>query len=108
MIEGDSDDDRDTIPVAQQGPSNHEKYHGKHKEFDKGCNLFLRVSNLHRKGHWEVMRADATVTIKVLRRASESSYGFIPSYRKLIMPRSVAELQTSPVRVGDVVDESVE
>ncbi|XP_025664667.1 uncharacterized protein [Arachis hypogaea] len=81
--------------------------------------------------------ADAAVMIKVLQEATESTYGFRPSYRKVwkakqkaiaqiyenweesyaelprwilgmqaTMDRTVALLKTSPVRVGDEVDES--
>ncbi|XP_057745485.1 uncharacterized protein LOC130963378 [Arachis stenosperma] len=84
-----------------------------------------------------LVRADASVTIKVLQEATEATYGFRPSYNKVwltkqkavahiygdweesysdlprwilgvtsTMDGSVALLKTSPVRVGDQVDES--
>ncbi|XP_072064312.1 uncharacterized protein [Arachis hypogaea] len=86
---------------------------------------------------YPLVRADAAVTIKVLQEATEATYGFRPSYRKVWMakgkavaqiygdweesyaelPRwilgvqatmdgTVVVLKTSPVRVGDQVDES--
>ncbi|XP_016172892.1 uncharacterized protein LOC107615324 [Arachis ipaensis] len=86
---------------------------------------------------FSLVRADAAVTIKVLQEATEATYGFRLSYRKVWMakqkavaqiygdwkesyaelPRwilgvqatmegTVALLNTSPVRVGDHVDES--
>nr|XP_029146228.1 uncharacterized protein LOC114924805 [Arachis hypogaea] len=150
--------------------SDHLKYHGKCKEFGKGCSWLIRISLRARKGTWEVrryngpytflatsissehrqldyhvicarifplVRADAAVTIKVLQQATEAYYGFKPSYRKvwmakqkavaqiygdwgesyaelprwmlgvqLTMARIVTVLKTSPVRVGDQLDES--
>ncbi|XP_016168534.1 uncharacterized protein LOC107611086 [Arachis ipaensis] len=83
-----------------------------------------------------LVRADASVSIKVLQEATEATYGFRPSYRKVwlakqkavsqiygdweesyadmsrwilgvtcTMEGSVALLKTSPVRLGDQVDE---
>ncbi|XP_057720210.1 uncharacterized protein LOC130934684 [Arachis stenosperma] len=150
--------------------SDHLKYHGKCKEFDKGCSWLIRISLRARKGTWKVRRyngphtflatsissdhcqldyhiicarifplvsADAAVSIKVLQQAIEADYGFKPSYRKvwmakqkavaqiygdwevsyvelpcwmlgvhLTMPGIVTVLKTSPVRVGDQLDES--
>ncbi|XP_016191902.1 uncharacterized protein LOC107632757 [Arachis ipaensis] len=85
---------------------------------------------------YPLVRADASVSIKVLQEATEATYGFRPSYRKVwlakqkavaqiydnweesyadlpqwilgvtcTMEGSVALLKTSPVRVGDQVDE---
>ncbi|MED6210769.1 hypothetical protein PIB30_067237 [Stylosanthes scabra] len=34
--------------------SDHDKYHGKCKEFGNGCNWLIRVTNRLRKGHWEM------------------------------------------------------
>ncbi|MED6124369.1 hypothetical protein PIB30_058357 [Stylosanthes scabra] len=39
---------------------------------------------------WEVRRADASIPIKVLRTTTESSYGFMPSYRKTWMAKQKA------------------
>ncbi|XP_016199284.1 uncharacterized protein LOC107640260 [Arachis ipaensis] len=150
--------------------SDHLKYHGKCKEFGKGCSWLIRIALRARKGTWEVrryndphtclatsissdhrqldyhvicarifllVRADAAVTVKVLQQATEADYGFRPSYRKVWMakqktvaqiygdweesyaelPRwmlgvqstmagTVTVLKTSPVRLGDQVDES--
>ncbi|XP_020991971.1 uncharacterized protein LOC107473614 [Arachis duranensis] len=86
---------------------------------------------------FSLVRADASMTIKVLQEAMEATYDFRPSYRKVwlakqkavaqiygdweesygdlprwilvvtsTMDSSVALLKTSPVRVGDQVDES--
>ncbi|XP_016200384.1 uncharacterized protein LOC107641405 [Arachis ipaensis] len=83
-----------------------------------------------------LVRADASVSIKVLQEATEATYGFRPSYRKVWLAKQkavvqiygdweesyadlprwiigvtstmdgfVALLKTSPVRVGDLVDE---
>ncbi|XP_016207134.1 uncharacterized protein LOC107647580 [Arachis ipaensis] len=148
----------------------HLKYHGKCKEFGKGCTWLICISLRTRKSTWEVrryngphtclatsissdhrqldyhvicarifllVRADAVVTIKVLQQATEADYGFRPSYKKvwmtkqkavaqiygdweesyaelprwmlgvqLTMAGTVTVLKTSPVRVGDQVDES--
>ncbi|XP_016172548.1 uncharacterized protein LOC107614937 [Arachis ipaensis] len=85
---------------------------------------------------YPLVRADASVSIKVLQEATEATYGFMPSYRKVwlakqkavaqiygdweesyadlprwilgvtsTMEGSIALLKTSPVRVGDQVDE---
>ncbi|XP_015935595.1 uncharacterized protein LOC107461590 [Arachis duranensis] len=85
---------------------------------------------------FSLVRADASVLIKVLQEATETTYGFKPSYRKVwlakqkavaqiygdweesyadlprwilgvtfTMDGSIALLKTSPVRVGDQVDE---
>ncbi|XP_016199071.1 uncharacterized protein LOC107640035 [Arachis ipaensis] len=60
---------------------------------------------------YPLVRGDASVSIKVLQEATEATYGFRPSYRKWIlgvtctMQGSIALLKTSPVRVGDQVDE---
>ncbi|XP_057745471.1 uncharacterized protein LOC130963364 [Arachis stenosperma] len=150
--------------------SDHLKYHGKCKEFGKGCSWLIRKLLRARKETWEVRRyngphtclatsistdhrqldyhvicarifslvgADAAVTIKVLQQATEADYGFRPSYRKIWMAKqkavaqiygdweesyavlsrwmlgvqltmagTVTVLKTSPVRVGDQVDES--
>ncbi|XP_057738191.1 uncharacterized protein LOC130955370 [Arachis stenosperma] len=114
--------------------SDHLKYHGKCKEFGKGCSWLIRISLHARKGTWE---DDAAVTVKVLQQATEADYGFRPTYRKVWMakqkavaqiygdweesyaelPRwmlgvqstmagTVTVLKTSPVRLGDQVDES--
>ncbi|MED6116604.1 hypothetical protein PIB30_101793 [Stylosanthes scabra] len=77
LIEGDSNDDGRTIPVARGKEevllalknysihrgveyrvmeSDHEKYHGKYKAFGDGCNWLIRVTNRRKKGHWEVRR----------------------------------------------------
>ncbi|XP_072071681.1 uncharacterized protein [Arachis hypogaea] len=66
--------------------SDHLKYHGKCKKFGKGCSWLIRVSLRARKGTWEVRRADAAVTVKVLQQATEADYGFRPSYRKTFPP----------------------
>ncbi|XP_025607228.1 uncharacterized protein [Arachis hypogaea] len=148
----------------------HLKYHGKCKEFDKGCSWLIRISLRARKGTWEVrryngsctclatyissdhrqldyhvicariyslVRADVAVTIKVLQKATKANYGFRPSYKKVwmakqkaiaqisedwkesyaelprwvlgvqsIMAGTVTVLKTSPIRLGDQVDES--
>ncbi|XP_016191863.1 uncharacterized protein LOC107632712 [Arachis ipaensis] len=115
------------------------KYNGAHT-----C-LATSISSDHRQLDYHVIcpriypliRADVTVTIKVLQEATESTYGFRPSYRKVWKAKqktvihiygdwkeSYAELpqwilgmqatmdgfeallKTSPVRVGDEVDES--
>ncbi|XP_057740487.1 uncharacterized protein LOC130957654 [Arachis stenosperma] len=150
--------------------SDHLKYHGKCKEFGKGCSWLIRISLRAQKGTWEVkrynsphiclatsifsyhyqldyyvicvrifplVRADAAVTVKLLQQAIEADYEFRPSYRKVWMekqklvaqiygdwedsyaelPRwmlgvqstmagTVTVLKTSPVRLGDEVDES--
>ncbi|XP_057720410.1 uncharacterized protein LOC130934902 [Arachis stenosperma] len=55
------------------------------------------------------LKADAAVTIKVLQEATETTYEFKPSYRKVLMSTMegiVALLKTSLVRVDDQVDES--
>ncbi|XP_057756981.1 uncharacterized protein LOC130976204 [Arachis stenosperma] len=88
---------------------------------------------------YPLVRADASVTIKVLQETTESTYGFRPSYRKVwgenqkvvvqiygdweesyaelsrwildmqeTMDGTIALLKTSPVHVGDEVDESTE
>ncbi|XP_016164295.1 uncharacterized protein LOC107606790 [Arachis ipaensis] len=116
--------------------SNHLKYHEKCKEFDKGYSWLIHIPLRTRKGTWEVRRADAAVTIKVLQEATEADYGFRPSYRKVWMAKQkaiaqiygdweesyaellhwmlgvqstmvgiVTVLKTSPVRLGDQVDE---
>ncbi|XP_016195644.1 uncharacterized protein LOC107636663 [Arachis ipaensis] len=73
--------------------SDHLKYHGKCKEFGKGCSWLIRISLRARKGTWEVRRADAAVTIKVLQQATEADYGFRPSYRKVWMAKQKAVAQ---------------
>ncbi|XP_016173818.1 uncharacterized protein LOC107616367 [Arachis ipaensis] len=116
--------------------SDHLKYHGKCKEFGKGCSWLIRVALRARKGTWE---ADAAVTVKVLQQATEADYSFRPSYRKVwmakqkavteiygdweesyaelprwmlgiqaTMPGTITVLKTSPVRIGGGVDESTE
>ncbi|XP_057758249.1 uncharacterized protein LOC130978694 [Arachis stenosperma] len=64
-IIGDSDDDAGANPHAQHGPSSsasqviesdHLKYHGKCKQFGKGCTWLIRVALCARKGTWEVRR----------------------------------------------------
>ncbi|XP_016192591.1 uncharacterized protein LOC107633485 [Arachis ipaensis] len=146
------------------------KYHGRCKEFDKGCTWMIRITLWQQKSTWKVrryngphnclatsissdyrqldyhviyakifplVRADAEVSINVLQEATEATYRFRLSYRKAWMvkqkvvaqiygdweeyyaelPRSilgvqstmegtVALLKTSPVRVGDQVDDS--
>ncbi|XP_016200230.1 uncharacterized protein LOC107641246 [Arachis ipaensis] len=100
--------------------SDHLKYHGKCKEFGKGCTWLICISLRERKGTWEVrryngphtclatsissdhrqldyhvicarifplVRANATVTIKVLQQETEADYGFRPSYRKVWMAK---------------------
>ncbi|XP_015942797.1 uncharacterized protein LOC107468072 [Arachis duranensis] len=115
--------------------SDHLKYHGKCKEFGKGCSWLIRILLHARKGTWE---DDDAVTVKVLQQATEADYGFRPSYRKVWMakqkavaqiygdweesyaelPRwmlgvqstmagTITVLKTSPVRLGDQVDESM-
>ncbi|XP_016164146.1 uncharacterized protein LOC107606620 [Arachis ipaensis] len=116
--------------------SNNLKYQGRCKEFGNGCTWLIRIVMRKRKSTWEVRRADASVSIKVLQEATEATYGFRSSYRKVwlakqkevsqiygdweesyadlprwilgvtcTMEGSVALLKTSPVRVGDQVDE---
>ncbi|MED6135779.1 hypothetical protein PIB30_049804 [Stylosanthes scabra] len=62
--------------------SDHAKYLGKCKVFREGCKWLIRLTLRKRKDLWEVRKADVSVPIKVLRTATESSYGFMPSYRK--------------------------
>ncbi|XP_057760032.1 uncharacterized protein LOC130980357 [Arachis stenosperma] len=73
--------------------SDHLKYHGKCKEFGKGCSWLIRVALRARKGTWEVRRADAAVTVKVLQQVTEADYGFRPSYRKVWMAKQKAVAQ---------------
>ncbi|XP_015946046.1 uncharacterized protein LOC107471119 [Arachis duranensis] len=106
--------------------SDHLKYHGKCKQFGKGCTWLIRVALRARKGTWEVrryngphtvlatsissdhrqldyyvicarilplVRANATVTVKVLQQATEADYGFRPSYRKVWMAKQKAVAQ---------------
>ncbi|XP_057756502.1 uncharacterized protein LOC130975783 [Arachis stenosperma] len=73
--------------------SDHLKYHGKYKEFGKGCNWLIHISLRARKCTWEVRREDATVTIKVLQEATEANYGLRPSYRKVWMAKQKAITQ---------------
>ncbi|XP_025625616.1 uncharacterized protein [Arachis hypogaea] len=61
----------------------------------------------------EYLGADTAVTIKVLQQPIEATYRFRLSYRKVwmakpksTMERTIALLKTSPIRVGDQVDES--
>ncbi|XP_057738189.1 uncharacterized protein LOC130955367 [Arachis stenosperma] len=73
--------------------SDHLKYHGKCKEFGKGCSWLIRISLRARKGTWEVRRTDAAVTVNVLQQATEADYGFRPSYRKVWMVKQKAVAQ---------------
>ncbi|XP_015931825.1 uncharacterized protein LOC107458127 [Arachis duranensis] len=114
------------------------RYNGPHT-----C-MATSISSDHKKLDYHVIyviifplvRADASVSIKVLQEATEATYGFKPSYRKVWLAKqkavaqiygdweesyadlsrwilgvtftmngSVALLKTSPVRVGDQVDE---
>ncbi|XP_015968184.2 uncharacterized protein LOC107491779 [Arachis duranensis] len=63
--------------------SDHLKYHGRCKEFGNGCTWIIHITLRQCKGNWEVRRADVTVTIMVLQEATEVTYGFKPSYRKV-------------------------
>ncbi|XP_016186383.1 uncharacterized protein LOC107628087 [Arachis ipaensis] len=63
--------------------SNHLKYVQRCKEFGNGCSWIIRVALRQRKGNWDVRRADAAITIKVLQEATELTYGFRPSYKKV-------------------------
>ncbi|XP_057760659.1 uncharacterized protein LOC130981038 [Arachis stenosperma] len=74
--------------------SDHLKYVGRCKEFGNGCTWMIRVALRQRKRNWEVRRADAAVTIKVLQEATESTYRFKPSYRKVwkIKQKAVAQI----------------
>ncbi|XP_016191675.1 uncharacterized protein LOC107632517 [Arachis ipaensis] len=106
--------------------SDHLKYHGRCKEFGKGCTWMICISLRARKG-----------TLEVLQEATEGTYGFRPTYRKTwltkqkavaqiygdwkesyaelprwiigvqsTMEGTVALLKTSLVRVSDDVDDS--
>ncbi|XP_015973497.1 uncharacterized protein LOC107496697 [Arachis duranensis] len=76
--------------------SDHLKYHGRCKEFGKGCTWMIRISLRARKGTWEIfslVRANAAVSIKVLQEATEGMYGFKPSYRKTWLAKQKAVAQ---------------
>ncbi|XP_025653258.1 uncharacterized protein [Arachis hypogaea] len=114
------------------------RYNGPHK-----C-MATSISSDHKQLDYHVIcarifplvRADASVSIKVLQEVTEATYGFRPSYRKVwlakqkavaqiygdweesyadlprwilgvtsTMEGSIALLKTSPIRVGDQVDE---
>ncbi|XP_016178426.1 uncharacterized protein LOC107620832 [Arachis ipaensis] len=53
-----------------------------------------------------LVRSDAPVTIKGLQQATEATYNFRPTYRKSTIVETIIVLKTSPVRVGDQIDES--
>ncbi|XP_015972113.1 uncharacterized protein LOC107495479 [Arachis duranensis] len=55
--------------------SDHLKYIGRCNEFKSGYTWMIRVALRQRKGNWEVRRADAAITIKVLQEAIKSTYG---------------------------------
>ncbi|XP_016168028.1 uncharacterized protein LOC107610490 [Arachis ipaensis] len=127
------------------------KYYGKCKEFGSGCIWLIQVSlqqrratsisSEHRKLDYHVIsafilpmiRADATVSIKVLQNATDAhfefrrvwmakqkavaqiygdwkeSYNDLPRWVlgvQITMPGSVAVLKTSPVRVSGQLDDS--
>ncbi|XP_016173300.1 uncharacterized protein LOC107615780 [Arachis ipaensis] len=70
--------------------SDHLKYHGKCKEFGKGCSWLIRISLRHERA---LGRVDAAVMVKVLQQATEADYGFRPSYRKVWMEKQKAVAQ---------------
>ncbi|XP_057761064.1 uncharacterized protein LOC130981489 [Arachis stenosperma] len=114
-ISGDSEEETPIAPPAPQGPSSfgshqqpshfstlnveaiiesdHLKYVGRCKEFGNSCTWMIRVALRQCKGNWEVRRADAAVTIKVLQEVTESTYGFRPSYRKMWKAKEKADAQ---------------
>ncbi|XP_015947829.1 uncharacterized protein LOC107472813 [Arachis duranensis] len=63
--------------------SNHLKFHGRCKEFGNGCTWLIRITLRQRK----------VITIKVLQEATEATYGFRPSYRKVWMEKQKAVAQ---------------
>ncbi|XP_025670451.1 uncharacterized protein [Arachis hypogaea] len=87
------------------------RYNGPHT-----C-LATSISSDHRSLDYHVIstfimpmvRADASVNIKVLQNATAAHFGFRPTWVlgvQLTMPGSVAVLRTCPVRVGGQLDES--
>ncbi|XP_025675780.1 uncharacterized protein [Arachis hypogaea] len=75
------------------------KYQGRCKEFGNGCTWLIRITLRKWKSTWEVRRifslvkADASVTIKMLQEATEATYGFRPSYRKVWLAKQKAMAQ---------------
>ncbi|RYQ95577.1 hypothetical protein Ahy_B08g090934 isoform A [Arachis hypogaea] len=83
--------------------SDYHQYVGKCSEFGNGCTWLIRLSLQQRKGIWEVkrstyimpmVRADASVSIKVLLNATAAHFGFRPMYRRvwLAKQRAVAHI----------------
>ncbi|XP_025692703.1 uncharacterized protein [Arachis hypogaea] len=70
--------------------SDYRRYVGKCSEFGNGCTWLIRLSLRQHKGIWEVKRADASISIKVLLNATASHYGFRPTYRRVWMAKQKA------------------
>ncbi|XP_057730048.1 uncharacterized protein LOC130945333 [Arachis stenosperma] len=98
--------------------SDHLKYVGRCKEFGNGCTWMIRVALRQRKGNWEVRRPSYRKVWKAKQKAVAQIYGdWEESYAELprwilgmqaTMDGTVALLKTSPVRVGDEIDESTD
>ncbi|XP_057730518.1 uncharacterized protein LOC130945838 [Arachis stenosperma] len=70
--------------------SDYRRYVGKCSEFENGCTWLIRMSLRQRKGIWEVKRADASVSIKVLLNATAAHFGFRPTYRRVWLAKQKA------------------
>ncbi|XP_057759965.1 uncharacterized protein LOC130980294 [Arachis stenosperma] len=79
--------DKDEYKVVE---SDYRRYVGKCSEFGNACTWLIRLSLRQRKGIWEVKRADASVSIKVLLNATVAHFGFKPTYRRVLLAKQKA------------------
>ncbi|XP_057745531.1 uncharacterized protein LOC130963429 [Arachis stenosperma] len=70
--------------------SDYRRYVGKYFEFGNGCTWLIRLSLRQRKGIWEIKRANASVSIKVLLNTTAAHFGFRPMYKRVWLAKQKA------------------